>query len=226
MTHILDRPVWSALQTGHAALAEGGEKAKRYPPSVVPFGASADNSTESLEALQNLPAAGEVMAIVEAGPVMIPAGLQIVSEATLVQMVAEQPYPRISDSRIEPLTEADAQDMLDLAMLTKPGPFTLRAQSLGTFWGMKIDGRLVAMGGQRLRQTSFGELSGLCTHPDFQGRGFGKLLFRFVAGEISVRGETVYLHAYTANTAAISLYTALGFRLRSEMNLRVVKRRD
>lgn len=226
MSHILDRPIWSALRTAHAALAEGDEWARRYPPSIVPFAASADNSRESLEALQDLPAAGEVMALVEAAPVVLPEGLTAVTEATLVQMIAERPYERISDSRIEPLTEADAEEMLALATLTKPGPFTLRAQSLGTFWGMKIDGRLVAMGGQRMRQTGFAELSGLCTHPDFQGRGFGKLLFRFVAGEISARGDTVYLHAYIGNTSAIGLYTALGFRLRSEMNLRIVKRRD
>lgn len=224
MSHILDRPIWSALRTAHVALAEGSERAWRYSPAIVPFAACADHSPESLQALESLPVADEVMALVEAEPITIPHGLAAISEAKLVQMIAEQPYPRISDSRIEPLTEADAEEMLALATLTKPGPFTLRAQSLGTFWGMKIDGRLVAMAGQRMRQTGFAELSGLCTHPDFQGRGFGKLLFRYVAGEISARGETVYLHAYVANSPAIALYTALGFRLRAEMNFSVVKR--
>ncbi len=224
MSHILDRPVWSALRTAHAALAEGGEDARRYPPSIVPFAASADNSAGSLTALEDLPASGEVMALVEAEPIAALPELTTVSDAKLVQMIAERPYPRIVDGRIVPLTETDAEDMLALATLTKPGPFTLRAQSLGAFWGMKIDGRLVAMAGQRMRQTGFAELSGLCTHPDFQGRGFGKLLFRFVAGEISARDETAYLHAYAANSSAISLYTALGFRLRAEMNFRIVKR--
>ncbi|WFU09741.1 GNAT family N-acetyltransferase [Rhizobium sp. CB3090] len=225
MSHILDRPAWNALRTAHATLAEGSERARRYPPSIVPFAAPADDTAESLEALASLPAADEIMALVEANPMPIPKGLTIISEDKLVQMIAEQPYERISDSRIEPLTEADAPEMLALATLTKPGPFTLRAQSLGTFWGMKIDGRLVAMAGQRMRQPGFTELSGLCTHPDFQGRGLGRLLFRFVASEISARDETVYLHARAANTLAISLYKAMGFRLRSEMNLRIVTRR-
>lgn len=225
MTHILDRPVWSALETSHAHLAEGGRAARRYPPSIVPFAASADHAPESLEALASLPSAGESMALVEAGPIAIPPGLTVVLEAPVVQMIAERPHERITDPRIQPLTELDAADMLALATLTKPGPFTLRAQNLGTFWGIKIAGRLVAMAGQRLRQTGFTELSGLCTHPDFQGRGFGTLLFRFVAGEIASKGETAYLHAYAANTPAISLYETLGFTLRSEMNLRVVERR-
>lgn len=130
MSHILDRPIWNALQTAHAELAEGGEYAMRYPPSIVPFAATADDSRESLEALENLPAADEVMAIVEAGPVTIPQGLTVVSEGKLVQMIAERPYERISDSRLQPLTPDDADEMLALAMLTKPGPFTLGARNL------------------------------------------------------------------------------------------------
>lgn len=224
MSHILDRPIWSALETAHASLAEGNALARRYPPSIVPFAASADSSGESLDALAKLPFGEEVMAIVEAEPIIVPKGLVTLSNARLVQMMAQRPSERISDRRIEPLTEADAADMLALATLTKPGPFTLRAQSLGSFWGVKIDGRLVAMAGQRMRQTGFAELSGLCTHPDFQGRGLGTLLFRFVAGEIAARGETAYLHAYMTNAPAIALYEAMGFRIRSEMNFCVVKR--
>lgn len=225
MSHILDRPIWSALETAHASLAEGNERARRYPPSIVPFAASADDRPESLEALENLPQGDETMLLVEAGPIAIPRGLAAVSEALAVQMIAERPHERVTDSRIQPLSEADAEEMLALATLTKPGPFTRRAQSLGTFWGIRAGDRLIAMAGQRLRQTGFAELSGLCTHPQFQRRGLGTLLFRFVAGEIAARGETAYLHAYANNTPAIGLYRSLGFSLRSEMNLRVVKRR-
>ncbi len=208
MKHVLDRPIWSALQTAHADLAEGGRYARRYPPSIAPFAASADDGPESLGALENLPSGDERMFLVEAGPIALPSGLVVVMEASVTQMVAERPHERISDPRIQPLTEADAAEMLDLASLTKPGPFTLRAQSLGHFWGIRHEGRLVAMAGQRMRQTGFIELSGLCTHPHFQGRGLGSLLFRFVAGEIASGGDKAYLHAYAANTSAISLYKA------------------
>lgn len=224
MSHILDRPAWSALTSVHANLAEGNNQALRYPPSIVPFAAAIDVRPKSLTALSNLLAEGETLAIFEAGPLTIPEELTVVVESKGVQMVAQQPYERISDSRIAPLTEADAADMLELALLTKPGPFTLRAQALGTFWGVKVDGRLVAMAGQRMRQPGFAELSGLCTHPDFQGQGLGKLLFRYVAGEISARGDTVYLHAYASNTHAIALYETLGFQLRTEMAIAFLTR--
>jgi ribosomal protein S18 acetylase RimI-like enzyme len=225
VSHILDRPAWNALQTCHASFSEGQDGARRYLPSIVPFAASADNATENLRALAGLPADNEVMLLVEAEPIIVPSALKIVSEGKLVQMVAERPYERVRDDKVEMLTSADAEDMLALANLTKPGPFTRRAQILGTFWGVKIEGRLVAMAGQRMRQPGFAELSGLCTHPDVQGRGLGTLLFRYVAGEISARDETVYLHAYATNTPAIALYHALGFAPRRSMNLCVVARR-
>lgn len=223
MTHILDRPAWNALSTAHAGIAEGDRRALRYPPTIIPFAAAADNSAPNIDALGKLARPDETMVLVEAGPIAVPAGLSVVSEGHLVQMLAERPFEQITDGRIEALTEADAAEMLDLAMLTKPGPFTLQAQTLGTFWGVRMDGKLVAMGGQRMRQPGFAELSGLCTHPDFQGKGLGKLLFRFVAGEISARGETVYLHAYASNSTAIALYEAMGFRIRTAMNLVIAK---
>jgi ribosomal protein S18 acetylase RimI-like enzyme len=224
MSHILDRPVWNALNNAHAIFAEGDGDALRYRPSIVPFAAPAGDRPQEIAALGRLLAPGEAMVLVEAGPVTVPDGLTVLMRDRLVQMLAEQPHAQITDSRIEPLTEADAPDMLALALLTKPGPFTLKAQSLGTFWGVKIDGRLVAMAGQRMRQPAYAELSGLCTHPDFQGRGLGKLLLRFVAGEIAARGETVYLHSYAGNTHAIALYEALGFRTRSQMNFAITTR--
>jgi predicted GNAT family acetyltransferase len=222
--HILDRPVWSALTTAHADFAQGSAHARRYQPSVVPFAAAADATPESTAALAALPAASEIMVLVEAEPPKIPAGLDVVTEALLVQMLAGKPFERVEDPRIQELTEADAADMLELATLTKPGPFTLKAQSLGSFWGIRIAGRLVAMAGQRMRQLGFTELSGLCTHPDFQGQGLGKLMFRFVAGEISARNEVVYLHAYKNNDTAVGLYKSLGFSIRSDMHMRMVKK--
>jgi predicted GNAT family acetyltransferase len=215
MTHILDRPVWSALTTRHAVLAEGGDRARRYPPSIVPFAATEEDDPESLEALEALATSGVPMVFLQGPKVVLPPGLAVVFSADAVQMVAERPLDRLEDARIEPLGEAHAEEMLKLATLTKPGPFTLRAQALGHFWGIRQEGRLVAMAGERMRQTGFTELSGLCTHPDVRGHGLGKLMLRFVAGEIAARGDTAYLHAFASNTSAIALYESLGFRPRA-----------
>ena len=141
-------------------------------------------------------------------------------------MIAEQSMPAASDERIRQLTKDDAAEMLALASLTKPGPFTLEALSLGDFWGISIDGRLAAMAGERMKQPGYSELSGVCTHPDFRGAGLARLLSVFVAGRIAARGEIAYLHAYDSNAAAIRLYESIGFRLRSMMNMAMVQRAE
>ncbi|KQY31874.1 GNAT family N-acetyltransferase [Rhizobium sp. Root483D2] len=219
MSHKLDRPIWSALETHHAALAQGGPLARRYPPSVSLFAATGNDRPESLEALCSLAAPGETLLVVQSSEILVPGGMTALSRAPLVQMILAEPLPEVADPRIERLCEDDAQAMLDLATLTKPGPFTLRAQSLGSFWGIKQDGRLVAMAGERLRQPGYVELSGVCTHPDVRGQGLGRLMSLYVAGVESARGQRVYLHSYATNTAAISLYASIGFKLRSEMQV-------
>jgi predicted GNAT family acetyltransferase len=226
MTHPLDRPVWSALTTRHADLSEGGPLAKRYRLAIHPFTATADDSPASLKALEELVSADEDALVVQTAPIVLGDAFMPVTTATVVQMIADNgvPLPTVAPARIEPLTHDDAQEMLALAVLTKPGPFTLRAQALGSFWGVKDGGRLIAMAGERLKQPGFAELSGVCTHPDFRGRGFGRALSVFVANAIAARGEVPYLHSYATNADAIRLYESIGFRLRATLNVAVAKR--
>ena len=136
-----------------------------------------------------LAASGESLLLAQADEIVLPPGCIAVSTASAVQMIAERPLARFDDERVERLSEADAAEMLALATLTKPGPFTLKAQSLGDFWGVKRNGRLAAMAGERMKQTGYTELSGVCAHPDFQGRGLGRLLSLFVAGRICEQGR-------------------------------------
>jgi predicted GNAT family acetyltransferase len=224
MKHILDRPVWSALTTRQQALAEGDRLARRYPSSIVPFAASGADDAESLQALGRLVPAGESVFMLQADPIVLPPELIATVTAFGVQMVAEAPLPPVSDERVRQLTLDDAAEMFALASLTKPGPFSLKALSLGDFWGVKINGRLAAMAGERMKQPGYSELSGVCSHPDFRGGGLGRLLSVFVSNRIMARGEAPYLHAYASNAAAIGLYESIGFRLRSEMHVAVVKR--
>jgi predicted GNAT family acetyltransferase len=80
------------------------------------------------------------------------------------------------------------------------------------------------MAGERLKVIGFTEVSGVCVHPDFRGAGYARELSRLVAGRILARGETPFLHAFESNTAAITLYESLGFRLRTTVQLTVLAR--
>jgi predicted GNAT family acetyltransferase len=226
MKHILDRPVWSALISRHAALSEGGALARRYDPSIIPFAAARDDSRESLQALAALPRNGEDMVLLQADPIVLPENFVASLTATGVQMILKRPPPKVSDARIEKLGEADASEMLALATLTKPGPFTLRAQALGEFFGVRHDGRIAAMVGERMKRDGLAEISGVCAHPDFRGRGLARQLSIFVTHKILERGETPFLHAYASNAAAIRLYESIGFELRSMMNVAMIRKAE
>lgn len=221
---VLDRPIWNALRTRQSEFAEGGPLALRFQPGNIPFLAAGDESDESLEAMQALVRPGEWLAVVQVDPIVIPPGLSARLTAQVVQMVAEKHIAPVSDPRIERLTDADATEMLALADLTKPGPFSLRSISLGEFWGIRRDGRLIAMAGERFKFPGMTELSGVCSHPDARGQGLGRLLSVFQAARITARGETPFLHAFTTNAAAIALYESIGFRLRTTLNVAMVER--
>ncbi|MBN9233301.1 MULTISPECIES: GNAT family N-acetyltransferase [Phyllobacteriaceae] len=222
--HPLDRPIWSALTGRHAALADGDALARRYDPAVSAFAAARDDSPPALLALATLAKPGSGLLLLQADAVVVPSGLVAVSTAEAVQMIAEQPATIEHDDRIEQLGASDIPAMQALADLTKPGPFTPRALDLGSFWGVKIDGRLAAMAGERLKPDGFTEISGVCSHPEARGQGLARLLSMYVAGRILERSEVPFLHAYATNQAAIRLYETIGFRLRSAMHVAVLER--
>jgi predicted GNAT family acetyltransferase len=223
--HPLDRPVWASLSTHHAILAEGDTFARRFRRDVNLWAATRDDSSESHAALAELVKPGETIFIADVANLLVPPGFVKVKEAVGVQMVAPR-GTRFEASRndILTLTDDDAPEMLALATLTEPGPFLARTHTMGTFRGIRIDGRLAAMAGERLRFPGYTEVSGVCTHPDFRGRGYARRLSATVAASIVARGDQAFLHAWKSNHAAISLYEGLGFVFRTDINIAVLKR--
>lgn len=225
--HLLDRPVWASLTTAHAGLSLGGELARRYQPDVNRFASARDDSDAALQAMGRLVQPSDQVFILQAPQILVPSELTAVKMASGVQMVAHSPVapPEDGPGSIIALSEPDAAEMLALATLTEPGPFLRHTHRMGSFFGIRVAGRLAAMAGERFRFPGYTEVSGVCTHPDFRGHGFAKRLSGHVAAAIAARGETAFLHAWKSNAAAISLYEALGFQLRCEMNVAVLERR-
>lgn len=224
--HTLDRPVWASLTTHHAALAEGGALAKRFARGINVFASARDDSAEALAALAALVAPGERVAILQAPEILVPPELHVTKAAKGVQMVATgRMQADAVDDDMQVLGDADAAEMLALAKLTEPGPFEERTHTMGRFLGIRIDGRLAAMAGERMRMPGYTEVSGVCTHPDFRGRGLAARLSAAVAATIAARGDQPFLHAWKDNLPAISLYEKLGFRIRTEVSFAVLSRR-
>ena len=216
--HILDRPKWSSLTTRHAKFASGNGGARRFPTDITPFAGVKDDSDESLADLAALMAETGAAFVGQVREPLCPPGTKKLEQHDVVQMIGAVPVdPPRDDPQIQPLGEEDAPAMLALAKLTQPGPFEVRTHLLGRFWGVKSDGRLVAMAGERLKQPGFTEISGVCTHPDFRGSGYGTRLCQHVQRRIQDRGDTPYLHVFANNEGAISVYKSLGFKMRQHL---------
>ncbi|MCM5557054.1 GNAT family N-acetyltransferase [Pleomorphomonas sp. JP5] len=210
----LDCPVWTALTSDHRALAVGGPLAIRYTPEVAPFAALAERTPTAFAALAALiPADGWVMLHTPDVPAL-PEGFVVHRQAPLLQMVLERPV--VADGG-EPLTlgEADVPEMMDLAGRTQPGPFGRRTIELGHYVGLRDEGRLAAMAGERMRCGGFVEISAVCVDPDHRGRGHAARLTAHLAQRIQAAGRTPFLHVLAENAPAIALYEKLGFRRRA-----------
>jgi predicted GNAT family acetyltransferase len=138
------------------------------------------------------------------------------------QLIAEDldPPPELD---IDELGPDDDAEMLALAQLTEPGPFGPRTHELGTYIGIRRDGRLIAMAGQRLCLPGWTEVSAVCTHPDARQLGFGAALTLRMAAKIREDGDEAFLHVLASNENALRLYQTLGFTIRRKVDVVVVQ---
>jgi ribosomal protein S18 acetylase RimI-like enzyme len=216
MTHPLDNPVFRALTGPQRRFARVDGGAVRYPADMSPFAALPDEpAAADWAGAARLAGPGEVVLYpgLRATP---PPGWEVLGSGDGVQLVADT-LDAEPDPEAEPLGPADVPAMLRLTRLTKPGPFLPRTVEFGGYLGIRRDGELVAMAGERFRPPGWSEISAVCTDPAWRGHGFASRLTRAVAAGIAARGDTPFLHAIGTNTTAIRLYKELGFAHRRDI---------
>jgi ribosomal protein S18 acetylase RimI-like enzyme len=219
----LDNPVWHALNSHHAALASGDALAKKYPARATPFAAFAAPSEAAYESLRLALDGQSRVGILLDEPSDPPAGWTVITAWPITQMIWEHRELPAVTAAIVQMTPADVPEMVALAQLTKPGPMAERVLELGNYYGVREGSRLAAIAGERLHLTGYTEISGVCTHPDFRGRGYAGQLVASLVKRITARGETPFLHLKTDNEAAQRVYESLGFRRRRFINLLVTE---
>jgi ribosomal protein S18 acetylase RimI-like enzyme len=211
--HPLDNPAYSSLTGPHAHFAERRGNALRYPVDVSPFVALPDApAAQDWADIAALVGPGGIVPLAGVG-VPPPQGWEVLFRGSGVQLVDDGIAAAPDEEAIQ-LTAADVPEMLALVERTKPGPFLPRTIELGTYLGIRRDGELIAMAGERLHPPGWTEISAVCTDAGYRGEGLATRLVHAIADGIRARGETPFLHAAAGNTNAIRLYESLGFKLR------------
>jgi len=222
--HPLDNVIWTALTSRHRNLAQGDDLALRYPALIAPFAAMIDRTSASFQSLGTLLPAGDQIALFTLEEVIPPSSFSVVKRDLVDQMVLDSIRAPDGSAPIVRLEARDVPDMLALVEATHPGPFGPRTIELGQFIGIRRDGMLVAMAGERMRVDGFTEISAVCVHASCRGQGLAAELVSTLARSIASRAETSFLHVFNSNRAAIELYRKLGFVLRQHMHLAVLAR--
>lgn len=216
--HLLDNPIWHALTTAHAHLAEGDGLARRYPMTVTPLAGMIEQGTAAYASLAAaLRGQSHAAVFLDSAPVP-PRGWELHRAQLITQMVWRGDGATATEARITVLGSADIQEMTALARLTEPGPFGPRALELGSYVGIRSGEQLVAMAGERLHIAGYTEVSAVCTHPDHRRRGYSQMLVGAVVNNILARGETPILHVKTENRGAIQVYEKAAFRVRRQIH--------
>jgi ribosomal protein S18 acetylase RimI-like enzyme len=209
-------PLRHALNSAHAHFAIGHAPARRYPPEVAPFAVIDDISEPTLMRLRELLTPGELVYIFNEPPAQMDR-LSVGPPLHTFQMLGPEVGAVVEtrEGEISPIlmTPDDAGEMFELITQAFPGFYQPRTYEMGTYYGIRVDGKLVAMAGERLCMTGYRELSGVCTHPGYVGKGYARTLMIRLMGDHAAAGIKSFLHVGKANTRAVAIYERMGFQV-------------
>ena len=219
----LDNPFWSSLRSRHRAIARCRGEAARYPAQFAPFLGVASAQADVAAAIASLVDPGESVYLLGVAPAL-PHGWVLDAFAPLAQMICPAPIAVVDGPAVIGLTEAHRADVLALTALVYPHYFRPRTMELGRYFGIYQDGRLAAMIGERLGTDAQQEISAVCTHPDFNGRGYARRLIALLSNDNLERGRLPFLHVSHQNHRAKQLYEQLGYSHRRDIGFWSLRR--
>jgi ribosomal protein S18 acetylase RimI-like enzyme len=211
----LENSIWQAATTRQQHFAYGEGPVRRFFSDVLPFAALENHSAEAIAALTAMVAPGELIMIFEEPPRLDARQWRETKRIPGYQMICERLLPQKARSdepasvMLDPL--GDAAEMVALKAIAFPGLFGIRTPELGGYRGIRVNGELVAMAGERLAVPGYREVSAVCTHPAHLGHGYAQQLTREATAAILADGEIPFLHVAGGNGAATHIYEQLGY---------------
>jgi ribosomal protein S18 acetylase RimI-like enzyme len=221
----LDNPVWGSLKTCHACFGVMRKHAGRYPADVAPFVAVSASGAQAAGQLGQIVHAGESVYLVGVAP-DLGSGWEVHYATTAAQMLCASPAPVCDGPEVIVMSESNRADMVALTGLVYPGFFRARTAEMGQYRGIYVGNVLAAMAGERMRPEGYQEISGVCTHPQFVGRGYAQRLVAQLTNACLERGVRPFLHVNHENARAIKVYERIGYQHRQSIALLHLTRRS
>ena len=225
MEYLLANPVFSALQGGNSNFCLGDEDVLYFPKEVSPFLSLKEWNDSSFSRIAQWIEPNRTILLAHRTPIKVPSDWLLKFQIIGTQFVYPTPNFQVVDiSLIQKLNVTHVEEMIQLTRLTKPGPFDTRTIEFGNYEGIFSDGKLVAMAGWRMQFENYLEVSAVCTHPGYVGKGYARTLLQSQINSILVQNKIPFLHSRADNTRAIDLYEGLGFVANGPMHFYFVQR--
>lgn len=221
---LLDNPIFNSLADSHHHFAEGKGNALFYPSDIAPFAGLINNTKDDFNLLHSESEAEQSFAVFSRAPYQDLENWTLIGQIDMLQLVYRKKDKRHPKMQIVDLNENHVEEMINLVKLTEPGPFRNKTIKLGNYTGIFQNDRLVAMAGQRFNPKPYVEISAVCTHPNFIGRGFASEILKEQINRIVSTEQIPFLHVREDNKKAIEVYQRLGFSVRCKMYAYILKR--
>ncbi len=212
----LDNPVWHSLNETHKHYAITFNNTKCYDPDYCPF-LSSSTSTNNPDDINSYAKLVTNFFSVGTKPTYNNT-VYLNKELVCIQMIIDHKIEINTKETIIKLNTQHYKVLFDLVNLIQPGYFKPKTATLGNYYGIFKDNKLVAVTGERMKMNDFTEISAVITHPDHGGNGYAKQLVAYTSNQIIEENKIPYLHVAATNTGAIGLYKKLGFRTRREIS--------
>ncbi len=225
MAHLLDNPAWNALISGNTNLGNGNETVRYYYKDISPFIGMTEPTKRNFDILHEITPVESISGFISPIKIEIPSPWKTARLVKVFQMIFDKSVSAIKgEKEIVPLSDEHIPQMLELTKLTNPGPFLSRTIDFGHYRGLFDADKLIAMAGQRMHPFNYAEISAVCTHPDYLGKGYARQLLMNQADRIQQVNETPFLHVLTDNDRAINVYKDLGFIIRTELSIYIIQK--
>ena len=140
MEDLLHNPVYNALLSGDRHLSLGNDQVKFFDEQVSPFAGFETGYTNGFIDLYDLLPSGRKILYASPSIIQQPTGWKILHEIKGLQFVyAADGDPEKNFPDIIPLGPAHVDEMVQLAALTKPGPFGLKTIDFGYYFGISYN---------------------------------------------------------------------------------------